>query len=92
MATVVIAPPKAATLPYGNNNLPWIVTYEYAIRLIKEGKAYCDTSSQEQMRAERMDGITSQCCDLSVEENLRRFKEMKNATEFGQTCCLRAKI
>ncbi|KAF9924132.1 hypothetical protein FBU30_005849 [Linnemannia zychae] len=66
--------------------------YNYAIQLIKEGKAYCDTTGQEQMRAERMDGIASQCRDLPVEENLRRFEEMKNATEFGQTCCLRAKI
>nr|KAF9338395.1 hypothetical protein BGZ91_008872 [Linnemannia elongata]KAG0073724.1 hypothetical protein BGZ90_011358 [Linnemannia elongata] len=66
--------------------------YNYALQLIKEGKAYCDTTGQEQMRAERMDGIASQCRDLSVEENLRRFEEMKNATEFGQTCCLRAKI
>ncbi|KAF9300120.1 hypothetical protein BGZ74_008278 [Mortierella antarctica] len=66
--------------------------YNYAIQLIKEGKAYADTTGQEQMRAERMDGIASQCRDLSVEENLRRFEEMKNATEFGQTCCLRAKI
>ncbi|GJJ77614.1 glutamyl-tRNA synthetase [Entomortierella parvispora] len=66
--------------------------YQYALTLIKEGKAYCDTTGQEQMRAERMDGIASQCRDLSVEENLRRFEEMKNATEFGLTCCLRAKI
>ncbi|KAF9420799.1 hypothetical protein BGZ94_009034 [Podila epigama] len=66
--------------------------YNYAIQLIKEGKAYADTTGQEQMRAERMDGIASQCRDLSVEENLRRFEEMKNGTEFGQTCCLRAKI
>lgn len=66
--------------------------YQYALTLIKEGKAYCDTTGQEQMRAERMDGIASQCRDLSVEENLRRFEEMKNGTEFGLTCCLRAKI
>ncbi|KAF9361980.1 hypothetical protein BGX26_008152 [Mortierella sp. AD094] len=66
--------------------------YEYAIKLIKDGKAYCDTTGQEQMRAERMHGIASQCRDLSVDENLRRFEEMKNGTEFGLTCCLRAKI
>ncbi|KAF9353560.1 hypothetical protein BGX34_011488 [Mortierella sp. NVP85] len=66
--------------------------YEYAIQLIKEGKAYCDDTTQETMRAQRMDGIASKSRDLSVEENLRRFEEMKNATEFGQTVCLRAKI
>ncbi|KAF9969465.1 hypothetical protein BGZ73_008180 [Actinomortierella ambigua] len=66
--------------------------YQYALQLIKDGNAYVDDTTQEQMRAERMDGIASKCRDLSVEENLRRFEEMKNATEFGQTACLRAKI
>ncbi|KAF9438245.1 hypothetical protein BGZ76_009076 [Entomortierella beljakovae] len=66
--------------------------YQYALQLIKEGKAYCDTTPLEQMRAGRMDGIASKNRDLSVEENLRQFDEMKNGTEFGLTCCLRAKI
>lgn len=66
--------------------------YEYAIQLIKEGKAYCDDTTQEKMRDERMHGIASQCRDLSVDESLRRFEEMKQGTEFGLTCCLRAKI
>jgi len=29
-----------------------------------------------------MDGIASKCRNLSVEENLKRFQEMQNATEF----------
>ncbi|ORX71798.1 glutamyl-tRNA synthetase [Linderina pennispora] len=66
--------------------------YDYAIKMINKGLAYADDTDQETMRAERMDGIASKCRDQSVEENLRRFKEMTEATEFGQTCCLRAKM
>ena len=33
------------------------------------------------MRKERMDGIASKNRNLSVEENLRLFNEMKNVTE-----------
>ncbi|KAI7850562.1 tRNA synthetases class I, catalytic domain-containing protein [Circinella umbellata] len=66
--------------------------YDLALKIIKEGNAYVDNTDQATMRDERMKGIPSKSRDLSVEENLRRFEEMKNATEFGQTCCLRAKI
>lgn len=67
--------------------------YELAIQLIKEGKAYCDDTPLEQMRAERMDGLKSQRRDRSVEENLQIFtEEMKNGTEVGLKNCLRAKI
>lgn len=34
------------------------------------------------MRAERFEGTESKCRNQSVEENLRRFEEMKNGTEF----------
>ena len=33
------------------------------------------------MRAERMDGIDSKHRNMTVEETLLRFEEMKNATE-----------
>lgn len=66
--------------------------YKYAIELIKRGKGYVDDTDQETMRAQRMDGIESKCRNQSVEENLRRFEEMTKGTEFGLTCCLRAKI
>ncbi|KAI9248794.1 tRNA synthetases class I, catalytic domain-containing protein [Phascolomyces articulosus] len=66
--------------------------YDLALKMIKEGKAYVDNTDQTTMREERMKGTPSKCRDQSVEENLRRFEEMKSATEFGQTCCLRAKI
>ncbi|KAJ2824231.1 glutamate--tRNA ligase, partial [Coemansia furcata] len=66
--------------------------YEYAVELIRRGLAYVDNASLEEMREGRMHGIESKCRNLSVEENLERFQQMKEATEFGQTCCLRAKM
>jgi glutamyl-tRNA synthetase len=66
--------------------------YNYAIQIIKDGKAYVDDTDRDTMRQQRGEGIPSKCRDLPVEENLRRFEEMKNGTEFGLKCCLRAKI
>ncbi|KAI0464184.1 glutamate--tRNA ligase [Komagataella kurtzmanii] len=69
------------------------IMYDYAVQMIKDGKAYCDDTSSEQMRAERMDGIKSSRRDRTVEENLQIFtEEMKNGTEIGLKNCLRAKI
>jgi glutamyl-tRNA synthetase len=56
--------------------------YNYALEMIKKGKAYVDDTPLEEMRHERMEGLASKNRDLSVEENLHRFDEMKNATEF----------
>ncbi|KAJ8660549.1 glutamate-tRNA ligase [Lichtheimia ornata] len=66
--------------------------YELALKMLKEGKAYVDDTDQATMRDQRMKGEPSKCRDLPVEENLRRFEEMTKGTEFGQTCCMRAKI
>ncbi|ODV94262.1 hypothetical protein PACTADRAFT_35068 [Pachysolen tannophilus NRRL Y-2460] len=67
--------------------------YDLAVKLIKEGKAYCDDTPLEKMRAERMDGLKSERRDRSIEENLKIFtQEMKNGTEEGLKNCLRAKI
>lgn len=67
--------------------------YDLAVKMIKEGKAYCDDTPLEKMRAERMDGIKSERRDRTVEENLKIFtEEMKNGTEEGLKNCLRAKI
>lgn len=66
--------------------------YDLAIKMIKDGNAYCDDTPLEQMREERMDGIASGRRDRSVEENLSVFEEMKQGTENGLKHCLRAKI
>eukprot|EP00918_Siedleckia_nematoides_P066654 GHVU01144969.1.p1 GENE.GHVU01144969.1~~GHVU01144969.1.p1 ORF type:complete len:473 (+),score=134.21 GHVU01144969.1:1058-2476(+) len=64
----------------------------FADKLVGEGKAYCDDTPLEEMRRERGEGIESKNRGLSVEENRRLWAAMKEATEEGRRCCLRAKI
>ncbi len=70
--------------------------YEYAIRLIKMGKAYVDSSSEEEMRELRgtvtQAGKRSQYAQRSVEENLELFERMKNGEFAEGEHILRAKI
>ncbi|XP_069810307.1 bifunctional glutamate/proline--tRNA ligase isoform X2 [Dendropsophus ebraccatus] len=65
---------------------------EYAEKLIREGKAYVDDTPAEQMKAEREQRIESKHRSNSVEKNQQMWEEMKKGSEYGQTCCLRAKI
>ncbi|RKO94946.1 hypothetical protein CXG81DRAFT_15885, partial [Caulochytrium protostelioides] len=66
--------------------------YQYALQIIKDGNAYVDMTPMEQMREERGAGIASKYRDATVEENLALFEEMKQGTETGLKCALRAKI
>jgi glutaminyl-tRNA synthetase len=70
--------------------------YQWAIQLIKDGKAYVDFSPQEQIGKERgvptSPGIESKYRNTSAEENLDLFQRM-HAGEFPDGhCVLRAKI
>jgi len=70
--------------------------HDCAVHLIKEGKAYIDRDSAEEMRAKRGNlttpGTPSAGRDLGVEENLELFGRMK-AGEFKEgECVLRARI
>lgn len=70
--------------------------YDWAIQLIKEGKAYVDGQSSEAMAEQKgtpsSPGVPSPFRDLSVEENLDLFQRMKDG-EFEQgSYVLRAKI
>lgn len=70
--------------------------YDWAIELIKEGKAYVDSQSSELMAAQKgtptEPGTNSPFRSRSVSENLALFEGMKNG-EFGEgTHVLRAKI
>ena len=70
--------------------------YEYAIKLIKDGKAYvCDLSADE-MKEYRgtltQPGKNSPYRDRSVEENLDLFQRMKNGEFSDGAKTLRAKI
>lgn len=71
-------------------------TYEFAVELIKKGKAYvCDLKGEE-MREYRGTlteaGKNSPYRDRSVEENLKLFEKMKNGDFPDGHCTLRAKI
>lgn len=70
--------------------------YDYACELIRQGKAYVDSSSAEELRALRgtltQAGTASEYRDRSVEENLDLFQRMR-AGEFDDGAhVLRAKI
>lgn len=66
--------------------------YQYCVTMLKDGKAYCDDSERETMQKERYDGIKSRCRDLSLEDNVAHFEEMKKGTDEGLRWCVRAKI
>ncbi len=70
--------------------------YEIAVRLIKEGKAYVDSLSAEQMKEYRgtltTPGKESPDRNRSIEENLRLFEEMRQGKHPEGSYTLRAKI
>ncbi|WP_026362523.1 glutamine--tRNA ligase/YqeY domain fusion protein [Geopsychrobacter electrodiphilus] len=70
--------------------------YQWALLLIKAGKAYVDSQSAEEMRAKRgtltEPGIASPYRERSVEENLELFERMKSGEFADGAHILRAKI
>lgn len=70
--------------------------FEYAVKLIKEGKAYVCDLTQDEMRDYRgtltEPGRPSPYRDRSIEENLDLFMRMKNGEFENGTHTLRAKI
>ncbi len=79
---------------YASDYFPQL--YDLAIRLIKEGKAYVDDQTSEQIAEQKgspsSPGTNSPYRDRSVEENLDLFQRM-NAGEFEEgSRVLRAKI
>ncbi len=70
--------------------------YEYAVQLIKKGKAYVDNLSPDEIREYRgtptQPGKNSPYRDRTVEENLELFEKMKNGEFDEGDCILRAKI
>ncbi|MCL9804125.1 glutamine--tRNA ligase/YqeY domain fusion protein [Flavobacterium amniphilum] len=70
--------------------------YDWAILLIKNGKAYVDSQSSEEMAKQKgtptQAGTNSPYRDRSVEENLNLFERMKNGEFEEGTHILRAKI
>lgn len=70
--------------------------YEWAVQLIKDGKAYVDHLSADEIREHRgtltEPGKNSPYRDRSVAENLDLFARMKRGEFPDGTCVLRAKI
>jgi glutaminyl-tRNA synthetase len=70
--------------------------YEYALELIRQGKAYVDHLSAEEIRAYRgtlsEPGRASPYRNRSVEENLELFEGMRAGRFAEGECVLRAKI
>ncbi len=70
--------------------------YEWAVKMIKEGKAYVDDQSAEEIAAQKgtptVPGTSSPYRNRSVDENLRLFEAMKNGEFEEGARVLRAKI
>jgi len=70
--------------------------YDYAVELIKMGKAYVDSTNEEEMRELRgtvtESGKRSKFAERSIEENLDLFERMKNGEFKDGEHVLRAKI
>ncbi|WP_374329472.1 glutamine--tRNA ligase/YqeY domain fusion protein [Soonwooa sp.] len=70
--------------------------YDWAVTLIKEGKAYVDEQSSEDITAQRKtpfeDGVESPYRNRPVEESLDLFERMKNGEFEEGAMSLRAKI
>ena len=81
-------------LYYASNYFDWM--YEAAEALINAGLAYVDEQSAEEMRVNRgtltEPGKNSAWRDRSVEENLARFREMRDGKHADGSMILRAKI
>ncbi len=70
--------------------------YDWTIQLIKEGKAYVDSQTSEEMAQQKgtptTPGVNSPYRNRSIEENLDLFERMKNGEFEEGTHILRAKI
>lgn len=65
---------------------------KYAEQMISEGTAYVDDTPKEEFKRRKQNGIESDCRENSVDKNFSMWEEMKKGTEYGVTCCLRAKF
>ena len=70
--------------------------YDWAVQLIKQGQAYVDSLSADEIREYRgtptSPGTNSPYRERSVEENLKLFEQMRAGERAEGECVLRAKI
>lgn len=65
---------------------------DMCVDLIKKGHAYVDDTPIEQMRYEKENKIAGKCRDNPVDKNMKMWDEMVRGTDYGKTCCVRAKM
>eukprot|EP01054_Gregarina_sp_Poly1_P000513 Gregarina_sp_Poly_1__512@NODE_1123_length_5018_cov_98_055948_g777_i0_p1_GENE_NODE_1123_length_5018_cov_98_055948_g777_i0NODE_1123_length_5018_cov_98_055948_g777_i0_p1_ORF_typecomplete_len738_score103_82tRNAsynt_1c/PF00749_21/2_1e80tRNAsynt_1c_C/PF03950_18/1_1e34GST_C/PF00043_25/0_00066tRNAsynt_1/PF00133_22/0_11_NODE_1123_length_5018_cov_98_055948_g777_i027634976 len=75
---------------YTSDYLPQLE--EACEKLIQLGLGYVDDTPTELMREQRFDGVESKSRNLSVEESLRRWREMQAGSAEGLAMCVRGKI
>jgi glutamyl-tRNA synthetase len=68
------------------------VMYDYALTLIRAGKAFADDTVLGKGNDERKSRKPSQRRDTSIDETLRHFSAMHSDSPDGQNWCLRARI
>tara|TARA_B100000524_G_scaffold327500_1_gene211664 strand:- start:232 stop:1905 length:1674 start_codon:yes stop_codon:yes gene_type:complete len=85
---------KWEKVTYSSDNFQQL--YNWAILLIKNGKAYVDSQTSEEMAEQKgtptSNGVNSPYRIREIEENLRLFLEMKNGQHDEGVHVLRAKI
>uniref|UniRef100_A0A646QDB6 Bifunctional glutamate/proline--tRNA ligase n=1 Tax=Hemiscolopendra marginata TaxID=943146 RepID=A0A646QDB6_9MYRI len=68
------------------------VILNYCEQLLRQGKAYVDDTEPELMKQEREQKKDSKNRNNSIQQNMQMWEEMKKGTDYGQKCCVRAKI
>ncbi|KAJ8289595.1 hypothetical protein GJAV_G00003130 [Gymnothorax javanicus] len=81
---------KPDSFTYTSDSFPTIL--RMGEQLLREGKAYIDDTPPDVMKQEREQRVESRHRNNSVEKNMQMWEAMKAGTEYGQTCCMRAKI
>lgn len=64
----------------------------YCEQLLRQGKAYVDDTEPETMKQEREQRKECKNRSNAIKNNMQMWEEMMKGTEYGQKCCVRAKI
>jgi glutaminyl-tRNA synthetase len=82
---------KPAKITYTSNYFQEM--FDFAVKMIKDGFAYCDPSTPDEMKDQREKKIDSPYREKhTVEENLKIFYDMKNGVYEEGKMCLRCKM
>jgi glutaminyl-tRNA synthetase len=81
---------KPKEITYSSDYFPQL--YEFAIKLIKSGKAYVDHQTGEEIAAYREKKMNSPWRDRPIEENLRLFDDMRRGKFKEGEATLRMKM